>query len=65
MNDSEMALAALLKAAQGETGVSTELLRKTFAIQSRHQFDRDETREASLLELKSLLDAVIDEEAPK
>ena len=61
-DDNDMALAALIKAADGESTLSTELLRKSFAIQRRHQFDRDETREMSLQELKSLLDAMVDDE---
>jgi hypothetical protein len=61
-NDNDMALAALLKAAEVDASLSTELLRKSFAIQRRHQFDREDTREVSMQELKSLLDAMVDEE---
>jgi hypothetical protein len=61
-DDNDMAFAALLKAAEGEPTLSTELLRKSFAIQRRHQFDRDDTRQMSLQELKSLLDAMVDDE---
>lgn len=63
-DDNDMALAALLKAAEAEAdpSLSIELLRKSFAIERRHQFDRDDTRELSLQELKSLLDAMVDEE---
>ena len=64
-NDNDMALAALLKAAEMDTSLPTELLRKSFAIQRRHQFDRDETREVSLQELKTLLDAMVEEEEQK
>ena len=60
-NDNDMALAALLKAAEMDTSLPTELLRKSFAIQRRHQFDRDETREVSLQELRTLLDAMVEE----
>lgn len=61
-DDNDMALAALLKAAaEVDPLLSTELLRKSFAIQRRHQFDRDDTREISMQELKSLLDAMIEE----
>lgn len=61
-DDNDMALAALLKAAaEADPHLSTELLRKSFAIQRRHQFDRDDTREISMQELKSLLDAMIEE----
>jgi hypothetical protein len=61
-DDNDMALAALLKAAaEVDPLLSTELLRKSFTIQRRHQFDRDDTRELSMQELKSLLDVIIDE----
>ena len=64
-NDNDMALAALLKAAEMDTSLPTELLRKSFAIQRRHQFDRDETREVSLQEMRTLLDAMVEEEEQK
>ena len=64
-NDNDMALAALLKAAEMDASLPTELLRKSFAIQRRHQFDRDENREVSLQELKTLLDAMVEEEEQK
>jgi hypothetical protein len=65
-DENDMALAALLKAAADvDASLSTELLRKSFAIQRRHQFDRDDTRAMSMQELKSLLDAMVEEEAPK
>jgi hypothetical protein len=61
-DDNDMALAALLKAAQEiDPTLSTELLRRSFSIQRRHQFDRDDTREISMQELKSLLEAMVDE----
>ena len=60
--DDDMALAALLKAAEMDVSLPTELLRKSFAIQRRHQFDSEETREVSLQELKILLDAMVEEE---
>jgi hypothetical protein len=64
-DDNDMALSALLKAAADlDSPLSTELLRKSFAIQRRHQFDRDDTRAMSMQELKSLLDALVEEEAP-
>jgi len=64
-DDNDMALAALLKAAaEVDPLLSTELLRKSFAIQRRHQFDRDDTREMSMQDLKSLLDVMIDEVEP-
>ena len=58
----DMALAALLKAAEANPSLSTDLLRKSFAIQRRHQFDRDDTREISMQELRTLLDAMVDQE---
>jgi hypothetical protein len=64
-NDNDMALAALLKAAEMDASLPTELLRKSFAIQRNHQFDREENREVSLQELKNLLDAMVEEEEKK
>lgn len=64
-DDNDMALAALLKAAQDvDPSLSIELLRRSFNIQRRHQFDRDDTREVSMQELKSLLEAMVDEAEP-
>ncbi|MCA8157764.1 hypothetical protein [Burkholderia contaminans] len=64
-DDNDMALAALLKAAQEvDPSLSTDLLRRSFNIQRRHQFDRDDTRETSMQELKSLLDVMVDEAEP-
>ena len=61
----DMALAALLKAAaEVDPILSTELLRKSFAIQRRHQFDRADSRESSMQEMKSLLDMMIEEVKP-
>ncbi len=65
-DENDMALAALLKAAADvDPSMPIELLQKTFAIQRRHQFDRQETREVSMQELKSFLDAIVDEEELK
>ena len=64
-NDNDMALTALLKAAEMDASLPTELLRKSFAIQRRHQFEREENREVSLQELKTLLDAMVEEEEQK
>jgi hypothetical protein len=64
-NDNDMALTALLKAAETDASLPTELLRKSFAIQRRHQFDREENREVSLQELKTLLDAMVEDEEQK
>ena len=64
-DDNDMALAALLKAAQEvDPSLSTDLLRRSFNIQRRHQFDRDDTRETCMQELKSLLDVMVDEAGP-
>lgn len=61
-DDNDMALVALLKAAEADPSISTELLRRSYAIERRHQFDRDDTRELSMQELKSLLEAIVDQE---
>lgn len=64
-DDNDMALAALLKAgAEVDPLLPSELLCKSFAIQRRHQFDRDDNREMSMQELKSMLDATIEEVGP-
>ena len=64
-DDNDMALEALLKAAaEVDPILSTELLRKSFAIQRRHQFDRADSRESSMQEMKSLLDMMIEEVKP-
>ncbi|WP_213956746.1 MULTISPECIES: hypothetical protein [unclassified Variovorax] len=65
-DDNDMALAALLKAAaEVDPSLSTELLHKSMAIQRRHQFDRDDIRELSMQELKSLLDVMVDKDDAK
>jgi len=61
-DDNDMALVALLKAVEADPSISTELLRKSYAIERRHQFDRDDTRELSMQELKSLLEAIVEQE---
>ncbi len=62
-DENDMALAALLTAAaEVDPSLSAELLRKSFAIQRRHQFDRDDTRALSMQELKSLLDSMVEGE---
>ena len=63
--EKDLALVALLKAAEIEPSLPDDLLRKSFAIQRRHQFDRDEVRESSMQELKALLDAAVDGEISK
>lgn len=64
IDDNDMALVALLKAAEADPSLSIELLRKSYAIERRHQFDRDDARELSMQELKSLLEAMVDQEEP-
>lgn len=65
MDENDMALTALLRtAADLDPSLSTELLRKSFEIQRRHQFDRDDLRAISMQELKSLLDTIVEEETP-
>jgi len=59
-----MALEALLKAAKMDPSVSKELIEKSFAIEKRHQFDRDDARDVSMQELKKLLNAMIEREEP-
>jgi hypothetical protein len=63
--EKDLALVALLKAAEIEPSLPGDLLQKSFAIQRRHQFDRDEVRESSMQELKALLDAAVDGENSK
>ncbi len=64
MNDeleTEMALAALLAVALAEAPeLPQDLLRKAFAIQKRHQFDREEQSNASVQDMQSLIDAYVD-----
>ena len=64
-DENDMALTALLRtAADLDPSLSTELLRTSFEIQRRHQFDRDDIRATSMQELKSLLDNIVEEEMP-
>jgi hypothetical protein len=59
--ENDMALAALLKAAtEVEPDFPTDLLLKSYAIQRKHQFDREDNRETSMQDLKVLLDVVVD-----
>jgi hypothetical protein len=59
--ETDMALAALLKAAaEVEPELSQDLLLKSYAIQRRHQFDRDDSRETSMQGLKVLMDAMVE-----
>jgi hypothetical protein len=64
-DEKDLALTALLKAAEIEPSLPEDLLRKSFAIQRRHQFDRDEVRETSMQELRILLEAAVEEEDTK
>lgn len=53
----DVALAALLAVFRElETGVSEDLLRKAYAIQRQHQFDRDGERDASLQAMQKLVE---------
>ena len=62
LGDNDMALNALLKAAEEvDPNLDTDLLRETFAIQRTHQFDSDDKRGQSMEKLKTLLEAKIDE----
>lgn len=57
----DMALKALLAvAAEIDAEFPQDLLRKTYAIQRNHQFDRDENREESLQDLRKLVDNHLD-----
>lgn len=53
----DMALAALLAVAQEEAPeLPTELVRKAFMIQKRHQFDREEQNSASVQDMQTLIE---------
>jgi hypothetical protein len=59
--ETEMAFAALLAVARAEApGLPEDLLRKAFAIQKRHQFDREEQSNASVQDMQSLIDDYVD-----
>ena len=59
--ESDMALSALMAAAHDtEPSIPEDLVRKVYAIQRRHQFDREDRREDSLQELQNLVDEFID-----
>ena len=56
----DMALNALLMAARdGQTGLPEELVRKAYAIQRRHQFDREGERDASMQEMQRLVEEYV------
>ena len=67
MNDAppqgDMVLDALLSAARASgEGPPEQLVRSAYAIERKHQFDRDEERENSLNELRALIKAHLDAE---
>jgi len=43
-----------------EPDFPTDLLLRSYAIQRKHQFDREDNRETSMQDLKILLDAVVE-----
>lgn len=56
----DMALNALLMTAREVlTGLPEDLILKAYAIQRRHQFDREGEREASLQEMQRLVDEYV------
>ncbi len=55
------ALTALLKTAESyRRGDLTDLLRKAYEIERRHQFDAEEQRDSSFQELQRLLESTIE-----
>lgn len=59
--ETDMALAALLTVANDiGAGIPETLVREAYKIQRKHQFDRDEYRGASQLEMQQLIDKFID-----
>lgn len=59
----DMALAALLTTAKSVApDLPEDLLRKAFAIQKRHQFDRPDHRADSVSEMQALVEGFIDAE---
>lgn len=56
----DMALNALLMTAREvSTGLPEDLILKAYAIQRRHQFDREGEREASLQEMQRLVEEYV------
>ncbi len=56
----DMALNALLMTArESSTGLPEDLILKAYAIQLRHQFDREGEREASLQEMQRLVEEFV------
>ena len=59
-NTPDMALNALLMSAREvQTGLPEDLILKAYAIQRRHQFDREGEREASLQEMQRLVEEYV------
>jgi hypothetical protein len=59
-NAPDMALNALLMSAREiQTGLPEDLILKAYAIQRRHQFDREGEREASLQEMQRLVEEYV------
>lgn len=55
--EQDLALSALLASAREvNADISDDFLRKSYAIQRSHQFDREENRETSLQDLTKLVD---------
>ena len=56
-NSNDMALNALLMSARElQTGLPEDLIRRAYAIQRRHQFDREGERDASFQEMQHLVE---------
>lgn len=64
--EQDLALSALLAAASElDAGIPDGFLRKSYAIQRSHQFDREENRETSLQDLTKLVDDHLDSRGGK
>lgn len=64
--ESDLALSALLAAAlEVNTTITEDLIKRSYAIQRSHQFDREENRATSLQELQNLVDIHLDTEDVK
>jgi len=60
-HENDLALEALISAAnEVSIELNLELLKKSYEIQKNHQFDREEFRDASMQDLKNLIDSQID-----
>lgn len=59
-NNEDMVLNALIAAAKEVApALPEQVVRNAYAIERRHQFDRNDLREASLHELQRLLEEVV------